>query len=469
MAAALLTDQVPPAVTAAGEQYSVAALLYLVLTGEHRLDFSLDSTILLNQVLDLPPRAFVTLGLPPWPGVEDLLARALDRDPVRRFAGMTELRDAFAAARPAAAPGFSVPPGGIGGRRLIRSALGRVLTDPRGAQSMAGADDLAWFALRAAQVREDPDAAGRRRRLGRRCGATRGRRRVPGTGGRRHRPGQGRATLDGRRRRRAGPASGPRTRGPAGPGRPPRSRDGPARRRVRAPPRRRARARARGRSARASPRRHRARRARRAVRGAWPRSRPIGEPGALPRLGLAHGWAGLLYTALRAASVVGAAVPADVRDRLDQLAAIGRGGRDGLRWPGTILHPGVAATTPNDAPGWCSGSAGHVLLWTEASRVLDDRALLDTAAQAAHYALEHPARNPDFCCGTTGRAAALLRLYQATGEPRWLTGARRLCAAAAAAWRPSSADPTLRRGPLGTALLVLELEQPEAAELPPFS
>ena len=124
------------------------------------------------------------------------------------------------------------------------------------------------------------------------------------------------------------------------------------------------------------------------------------------------------------------------------------------------------ARTPTLAPGWCSGSAGHALLWTLAHEELGDRRHLELAERAGRYAVDHPGANPDHCCGATGRGFGLLRLYRATGEGSWRAEADRLADRAAAAWA-ESADPfSLRRGRLGTALLLIELEAPERAVLP---
>jgi hypothetical protein len=137
-------------------------------------------------------------------------------------------------------------------------------------------------------------------------------------------------------------------------------------------------------------------------------------------------------------------------------------------WTGTIPHSGLTATTPAQAPGWCSGSAGHAILWTLAHATFGDSADLDLARRAGHYAIDHPATGPDLCCGLTGRALGLLELHRATGETEWLNAARRLAASAAAGWPDRVVPFGLRRGPLGTALLLAELETPESAVLPPM-
>ena len=151
---------------------------------------------------------------------------------------------------------------------------------------------------------------------------------------------------------------------------------------------------------------------------------------------------------------------------LDQLAALAEPAGRGVRWPGTLPHAGAKGWTPPLAPGWCSGSAGHVWLWALAAEHFGEARFRALAERAGWYAIDHPAGNPDFCCGTTGRAFALLRLYQMTGAADWLTHAERLAHQAAVCWRDRPGSLDLRTGSLGTALLLVELEAPERAMLP---
>jgi hypothetical protein len=106
-------------------------------------------------------------------------------------------------------------------------------------------------------------------------------------------------------------------------------------------------------------------------------------------------------------------------------------------------------------------------MWAAAYEQTGDARFRALAERAGRHAAEHAVRDADFCRGTTGRGFALLRLYQVTGETRWLDAARRLADAAAARWhgRPVAFD----NWALGTALLLIELEAPERAVLPAFS
>ncbi|HEU4889211.1 MAG TPA: phosphotransferase, partial [Thermoanaerobaculia bacterium] len=83
----------------AGEQYAVAALLYLLITGSHYLDFRYERDEMRQQVEEEPPVPFSKRGIPPWPDVEEILFRALEKDPERRHASMSEVAALLAAAR----------------------------------------------------------------------------------------------------------------------------------------------------------------------------------------------------------------------------------------------------------------------------------------------------------------------------------------------------------------------------------
>ena len=82
--------RVAPQTSRAGEQYSVAALLYLLFTGAHYAEFSLDKSEMMRQIVEEPVLPFARRNRPPWPDVERTLARALQKVPSERFPGLTE-------------------------------------------------------------------------------------------------------------------------------------------------------------------------------------------------------------------------------------------------------------------------------------------------------------------------------------------------------------------------------------------
>lgn len=452
LAEALLAEQLPPPATCLGEQYSLGALLYHLITGVHYVDFPPERDALLAHVVGRPPLPFTAHGLEPWPAVEAVLATALAKEPAERFAGVAELLAAFDQAAGERLPGRVAQSDAA--RRLVARSLARVAE--RGDAGPAGARELAWFALRAAQAHDDPEllahadvwacrasaaaepdwalaAVSADLHRARGDGAAQAHSamvflaacesaadRLDFLGGRSGALAASSGVLDGLRSADADAA--PLTRW-----------------------------------------------IRRTVEETWQTAggwAPVRECRELPHLGMAHGWAGVLYATMGACRAARMPLPEGLAERLDELAELAQPNGRGLRWPGTIAHPGTVAHTPDLAPGWCSGSAGHALLWIRAHQELGEDWFLALAERAGRYAIDHPAANPDLCCGVTGRAFALLSLYQVTGDPEWLAGARRLAASAASAW-PAHAEPLgLLKGPLGTALLLVELEEPETAVLP---
>jgi eukaryotic-like serine/threonine-protein kinase len=79
---------IPP--SRAGEQYSLAALLYFLLTGSHYLDFSLDTSETLRQLAEDSPLPFTARGVLAWPELEAILQRALQKNPADRFPSVAE-------------------------------------------------------------------------------------------------------------------------------------------------------------------------------------------------------------------------------------------------------------------------------------------------------------------------------------------------------------------------------------------
>jgi hypothetical protein len=176
--------------------------------------------------------------------------------------------------------------------------------------------------------------------------------------------------------------------------------------------------------------------------------------------GTENDWTRPLHATAQACRAMAVPPPAGWTSLIEQMAELGRSSGRRAR---TKAGSGRRARLP--APGW--SSASHVLMWAAAYEQTGDARFRALAERAGRHAAEHAVRDSDFCRGTTGRGFALLRLYQVTGETRWLDAARRLADAAAARWhgRPVAFD----NWALGTALLLIELEAPERAVLPAFS
>ncbi|MDF3605813.1 lanthionine synthetase LanC family protein [Paracoccus sp. DMF-8] len=393
MARALLNGMLPPAAVPRGEQYSLAALLYHFLTGRHYAEFPAEQTALLEHVLRDAPLPFSACGHAPWPDAERALARALARDPAARHADVAAFAGSLCGGHPPPGPDrvgwcrtararHSSGRGWIGSRTgTVRRTIPpprRIWRNSRWPPRRRGDPDLLasadlWI-TRAQAGSGWPTAAlaaaTHHARGDRGCEAQAIAAFLAGCG----QPPDALDFLDGR----AGMlwAAAHLLRGGARHGLDTAALAQWARRQA----------------------------------GAlwrdiddWP---AIADCVPLPHLGLAHGWAGLIFATLFACPAAGMALPAGLGRRLDELAALGHPAGQGLCWPGTLALPGVTRHTLPFAPGWCSGSAGFVWLWAKAYEVLGVPRFLDLAIRAGRHAVDTGVINPDLCCGMTGQGFA---------------------------------------------------------------
>lgn len=493
VAAARLEHRHAPALTEAGEQYSIATLLYLLLTGAHTHAFSLEHEEMLRQLLDEPPLAFADHGVSGLRAVEAVVARALAKDPAQRHASVAAMRDAFAAA--AAGDGAATAPPATGGgppsasARLLDDVLARLALDGElaagiaapTASAMNGGAGFGYALLRIAAIRQDEDLLALADLWAERAAhdCARGLDEafwnaeleiVPEQFGRNSffhtaagvhavqalvARGRGddwahalalRSFLDaagapcehvdvtfGRSGLLLGCALMLDTLTPGADETP---------------------LRALGVSVRDS---------------LWfelERHAPLDERPELRALGAAHGWAGFLFALLRWSEAAGEPPPAGIEPRLAQLAAQAQPAGRGLRWP---HEPGAPAPDTALGASWCNGAAGYVGLWTLAERLLggdgDYRRLARGAAWAAYEGTH--ATVGDLCCGLAGRAYALLSLHRHSGEAAWAARARVLAELAAERVRSGALRrDSLYKGEVGVALLAAELEAPADACMP---
>ena len=182
-------------------------------------------------------------------------------------------------------------------------------------------------------------------------------------------------------------------------------------------------------------------------------------------LGIAHGWAGILYAALQW-TVHARREPAGLRDRLDVLAGLAEPAGIGLRWG--RKHRRTAGSPHEYLAGWCHGSAGHALLWTKAYQIYGESRYLELATRAAQHAWDADEPAADLCCGFVGRAYAQLSIYRATGDGVWRDRAAVLSGKASASMIGTSREYSLYKGALGAALLAAEIEVPKCSCFPLF-
>jgi serine/threonine-protein kinase len=507
-AAAALRELPPPAASLAGEQYALAALLYLLLTGAHTQNFSLERRQMLGQIATGPMVPLERRGLPAWPEAERVLGRALGKDPAARFPSTREFAEAWRAVGVPAIPAAVALPdrqsklaelrrallrrSAIGGEWMregfraasvapmnsgcagLAIALGRIALAASDAELIATADVWSSRAIRELDTERafaieralDPEEIPTRASL---------HHQPPGVYATHALLAAARGDLATQLEAISAYIAW-------------------------------------GREALAEPRaqidltlgfsgsllgaallldscRSSGEDAELASPAAVAKARllsygkdldahlgtildgfaPIGAPASLANTAVAHGWAGLLYPSLCWRAASGQELPSALRMRLEQLASRAEPVGRGLYWPW-----GRRAVIP----GWCNGSAGFVFLWTEAFRALGDAAFLDLAAGAAWTAWETATRDPTLCCGMTGQAYALLNLHRHTGDAVWLRRAETLASRAAEAFPPAAAPlvdapPESRPGSLyyglaGLAALGADLERPLEARMPFF-
>lgn len=473
----------PP--TAVGEQYAVAALLYLLVTGTHTHDFRLEKRAMMQQLANEPVKGFAERDLDPWPELETVLLRALSQSPEDRFPSM----EAFAMALE------SVPaPQGSAGVPLLR--MGTYLEN-RAEQLLAslhpggewfeetfqapaapvvfGSAGVAFTLLRVARQREDPELltladlwCRRAEREGREeegfvSGEREIHREVIGEVSPYH-TASGIAAVSslvaGARGDLLGAAEAAEsfcaaTRKPVlqndlnfgTPGVLLLSAfliDG-------------------------IPHDHRCEEVCRhgsgLIQSMWSSLDHLPAMSPQQGLGIAHGWAGSLYASLHWWRTSGEGPPGRWDERLNALADLAEPSGRGVRWP-WIAGDGRSM---GSMPGWCNGSAGFVFLWTLAWRLLGESRYLDLALGAGWDAWESADTTANLCCGLAGRAWALLNLYKNTGESLWLARARDLAERAAREGAFSEHFPHgLYKGELALLPLAVDLERPEEAAFPFF-
>jgi len=180
-------------------------------------------------------------------------------------------------------------------------------------------------------------------------------------------------------------------------------------------------------------------------------------------LGIAHGWGGFMFALLRWASATRKDVDSVVVSALDELVALAEPQGSGIRWP---LHNATLAASYME--GWCNGTAGYALLYALAFEVLRMPRFAETSERAALSAWSAETQLGTLCCGLGGISYALLALYRLTGSNVWLERARITARRAASDSSKYFLRDSLYKGAVGVAVLAEELNQPEIAAMPLF-
>ena len=498
LASALLNGEPPPPASYAGEQYAVAALVYYLICGAYPIAGVPEAGILYKEVVESPPLPFARHGFESWPDIESVLQRAMAKKAQARFPSLKLFSEAFRRAQPPTQRNQvdEVRPAAKM-LSLVDAILERTVDAPRPLAELfttaptlsiqSGAAGLAWFLYRAAQIRNSPQLIvgadlWSRQALAQiddsqgfelpavsdkkinyrhvslhhgRCGLHCVHALIS------HARGDMASTAQQVEEflsaAQAGKSQNEFAFGHSGP--------------------------IVGAAILLDVLRWSSRLSvkpleqflRETSRHTATRIAGLGDVGndqTTPHLGIAHGWAGMLYAQLLAHKLLQTPPSVTLVKHLEQLAEKAVLHGRGISWVGTVQHMGQQNETPAHAPGWCSGSAGYLYLWCLAHELIQSPRYLELAIQTAWFAWEHADRHPRLCCGLSGRAFALLHVYRHTGDQVWLARAQQLARFAfnstveSFAWDEHSLN--LYWGALGPALLALELEQPERAVMPLF-
>ena len=464
----------------AGEQYAIGALLYFLITGVHYLDFRFDRAEMTRQGAEDPPLPFAARNLAPWPDVERILFRALEKNPANRFPSMHDLAGALAAVCEAERAAALATPLSDEARALLDEEIaglrrgGALFASGYTARPQAsinfGAAGAAMGLLRIAQVRSDPKLLALadvwRSRAYRFIGNDSGwfdeegelPKRMLGALTPYHTAAGAHAVAalitaargDAYVQKEATEAFVAASSVPCEEIDLTLGRSG---------------------TLLACALLHEnganvAALGNRVMAEIWSQldERPPIASSQQAYLGVAHGWSGYLYAALRWSISSGTPLPSRVVDRLEELAAMADVKARGVYWRRQSGSP------PHDyVPSWCNGLAGQLFLWTAAYDALGDARWLDLAERTAWSTWEEPFYFADLCCGSAGRAYALLNFYRHTGDREWLSRAIRLANhAASSAHKDAVRAHALWKGELGVAVLIADLESPENARMPFF-
>ena len=498
-AAAVSQGQPPPCASQLGEQYALAALLYSFLAGDEYVDFSLTKDEMMRQILEVSPVPFAQRSMASWPEVESVLAKALSKDPSARFASVSEFADALSAVEVPAAGWFlgTVAADPTALDRVLARVLARVgfsgnlvhsgLSTAPKASLTYGAAGIAYALYRIACGRQDAALLSLADVWCRRAVSD------SDNGDSYYNPeieitpeivgsispyhtlsgihavqalvshamcdvSSQAAGIEGFMAMSQQPCDNLDL--------------------------------ALGRSGTLlitsllldtladgdllKPDRlvefgnH-------TMDSVWreiEKQPPVREGTLITYLGIAHGWAGILYAAINWHRSSGAELPRHFAERLQQLSDCAEPSGRGVRWP-WFLPQGRRGSPASYMSGWCNGSAGYIFLWTAAHDVLHDDAYLRLAERAAWHVWESTAPISNLCCGLAGQAYGLLNFYKHTGESVWLDRAREL-SFRAAAWDTDSyaamklTPESLYKGEMGVAVLAAEQSTPEAACMPFF-
>lgn len=179
--------------------------------------------------------------------------------------------------------------------------------------------------------------------------------------------------------------------------------------------------------------------------------------------GIAHGWAGILYATLRWCKQSNAALPKMFYARTEELIALGIEENNYIRW--NITNTNAVSWT-----GWCHGSAGYTFLWSALYEYTYEGKYMELAKKSAnHFLHASTSLNVSLCCGLSGECYALLRLFNITGDDYYLQQVKmKVKKILPNVYAHEARNNSLYKGDIGAAVLLTEMNKPEYARMPLF-
>jgi serine/threonine protein kinase len=176
--------------------------------------------------------------------------------------------------------------------------------------------------------------------------------------------------------------------------------------------------------------------------------------------GIAHGWAGLIYAALRWHKAAGIPVPEFLEIKVKELYDVHEE-RNGL----IIWKNKINSRYFYYMPGWCNGGAGFLELFILAANVFQKAEYIDIAEKIAIDVYSNASMVADLCCGLAGRSYSLLSLYRATQNEKYYDYAEGLLTKSKQVTSFLKTD-SFFKGKFGLKLLEIEMGQANHISFP---
>lgn len=180
-------------------------------------------------------------------------------------------------------------------------------------------------------------------------------------------------------------------------------------------------------------------------------------------LGIAHGTAGKCYAALIWSETSGRPLPITIETTLDKLFNYAQDMGRGVRFPVRRNQ------SSSFMESWCHGTPGYIHLWAAAYRAFHKTTYMQVLERCAWTTWDSEGLGNSLCCGDAGRGYAFLSAWRHTGDRAWLVKAE---AIADRALKYSVSDQgliyALYKGKLGVTVLAHDLQTPSEATMPLF-